>query len=224
MPVESIRHSRKIWNHVDELRIDSQAVALLARNGLRVGVASPAAWPVIETIIEAGKGTLRNDQLFTQRGLAVSIAVSSIADSETFFTYGRDNRLVGKTFPAGDRLLKLDYAFHPELGGCTDLQLSLEVQRDRGELTWERDGDVIRQVPAYDRHVFADLSVLLSLNPGEFVVIGPSDEAENEYLVGSRFFTHRRSGQWYETLFCITPRPYQTKAPGRASPQESTVR
>lgn len=218
LPVESIRHSRKIWNHVDELRIDPQAVARLARNGLRVGVACPAAWPAIETIVEAGVGTVRNERLLTQRGLPVAIALSSVDDSETFFSYDRSSRLVGKTFPAGDKRLKLDYAFHAQLGGCTDVQLTLEVQHDRGEVRWERDGDVIRQVPAYDRHVFADLSVLLALNPGEFVVIGPGDEADNEYLVGSRFFMHKRSGQWYETVLCITPRPYRTKTAARGSP------
>jgi hypothetical protein len=218
LPVEGLRHSRKVWNHVDELRLDSQAVALLAQNGLRIGVASPAAWPAIQTIIEAGAGTLHNEQLLTQSGLPVSVTVASIDEPETFFSYSRNSRLVGKTFPAGDKILKMGYAFHPELGGCTDLQISLEVQHDRGELTWERTEGVIRQVPAYDRHVFSDLSVLFTLNPGEAIVIGPSDEADNEYLVGSRFFTHKRAGQPYETLLCITPQPYRTKAGGRGIP------
>ncbi len=215
IPVESIRHSCKIWNHVDELQIGPQTVALLARNGLRVGAASPAAWPAIEAILESAGAESRSEQMFTHQGLPVCVVISSIDAGETFFTYDRDGRLVGKTFPAGDKLLGWDYAFHPELGGCTELQLTLEVRHDRGELTWERQDDAVRQVPAYDRHVFADLIVPISLNPGEFVAIGPGDEMDNEYLIGSRFFAGKRSGRAYETIFCITPRPYRTTTSGQ---------
>ena len=45
--------SRKVWNHVGELRMDTQTLSRLARNGLRVGVAIPDSWPAIETIMEA---------------------------------------------------------------------------------------------------------------------------------------------------------------------------
>jgi hypothetical protein len=218
MPVDSVRHSRKIWNHVDGMRIDSQAAGLMARNGLRAGAASPESWPAIQTILESAGGELSNEQLITQRNLPLSVTVSSIDEEETIFSYGRDNRLAGKTFPAGEKALKLDYAFHPELGGCTEIQLGFEVRHDRGKLTWKREGDVIRQVQAYEHHVFTDLGVLLTLNPGESLVIGPSEEAEKEYLVGSRFFMHRRSGRLHETLYCVTPRPYRTDVPGRTSP------
>jgi hypothetical protein len=120
--------------------------------------------------------------------------------------------LVGKTFPVGDKLLNLDYAYHPQLGGRTDLKLSLEIRHDRGVLTWEKQDGVIRQVPDCDRHIFSDLNAMLSLSTGEFLVIGLGEESGNEYLVGSRFLTFDRAGTRYETLFCVTPQAYQTQA------------
>jgi len=215
LPISGVRHSRKVWNHVDELRLDPQSAALLARNGLRIGAASPDAWPAIRAIFEAAEADIRRDQLVAQRGLPLTIHVGSIGDSESVFSYGADQRLVGKTFPAGDKLVNLDYLFHPELGGNTEVRVSFEIRHDRGVLTWEQRNGVVEQVPDYDRHVFADLSPALTLNAGEFLVLGLSDQAKNEYLLGSRFLTRAESGKRYETLLCLTPQPYQAQGAKR---------
>lgn len=212
LPIDSVRHSRKIWNHVDELRVEPSLVARLVRNGFRTGVARSGSWNAIRTILVACNARTQENQLVVQAGLPLTIVIAEVGTEESIFTYSPKDRLIGKTFGGGQKLAVIDYLFHPELGGTTDLRVSLEVRRNRGTVTWERRGDVIRQVPAYDRHVFADLSVLLPVHPGEFLVIGPGDKAVNEYLVGNRFFTSPRSeGQSLETVFFITPRPYRIK-------------
>lgn len=215
LPIAGVRHSRKIWNHVDELRVDSELIARLARNGLRIGAASPDAWPAIRAILEAAEAEVRRDQLVAQRGLPLSIQLGSINDSESVFSYGADERLVGKTFPAGDKLVNVDYVFHPELGGSTEVRVSFEIRHDRGAMTWEQRNGVVQQVPDYERHLFADLSPALTLNAGEFLVVGLSDQAKNEYLIGSRFLTRVESGKRYETLLFLTPQPYQAQGAGR---------
>jgi len=217
-PIDGVRHSRKIWNHVDELRVDSELISRLARNGLRVGAASPYDWPAIRAIIEAAGAEVRRDTLAAQRGLPLTIKLSGIDKPESIFSYGRDGRLVGKTFPAGDKLFNLDYAYHPELGGCTDLGLSFEIRHDQGVMTWEKRDGIIRQAPAYDQHVFSDLSALLTLSTDEFLVVGLDGQSGNEYLIGSRFLTFELSGKRYETLFCVTPQPYQTRGVKRRPP------
>jgi len=209
LPIDSIRHSRKIWNHVDELRVDSNLSAKFARNGMRIGAASGDAWTAIRTILTACEAGVRHDRLVAQANLPVVVELGSIQSSESIFSYGADNRLAGKTFPGGSKLINLDYLVHPNLGGYVDLRVSFEVRSDRGVMTWERQGGVIRQVPDYDRHVFGDLSALIPLNEGEFLVVGPGDEADNEYLVGSRFFMERRGDKKYETILFITPLPYR---------------
>ncbi len=209
LPVDGVRHSRKIWNHVDELRTDPKLLARLARNGVRLGAVSAEAWPAIRTILEAGAADVRKDQLLTPSGLPLAVEVGTIQKSESVFSYRANNQLVGKTFTGGKKVVKVDYAFHPEMGGRIDLQLSFEVRRDRGGITWAQTEDGVRQVPARDQHAFADLRTVLALNPGESVIIGPSAETSNEYLVGSRFFTGRRADERYETLYWLTPVPYQ---------------
>lgn len=210
LPIDGTRNSRKVWNHVDELRLDADLAARLARNGLRVGAASTGSWPAIRAVLDAGGARTQKDQMLPQPGAPLAIECNSIGESESIFSIGRDNRLVGKTFPAGQKIIHLDYEFHTQLGGCTDVQVSLEVRHDRGEMTWKRRDGVIRQAPAYDRHVFEDLTALLTLKPGEFLVVGASDQADNEYLVGSRFLIHAASGEKTETLLFVTPQPFQT--------------
>ncbi len=216
MPVDEVRHSRKVWNHVDELRLDSDRIARLRRNGLRVGAASSSAWAPIRAILEAGGAKMQKDQMLPQPGTPLAIEFASIQESESFFSYDRDNRLVGKTFSEGRKIIQLDYAFHPQLGGSTDLQVDFEVQNDRGEMVWERRDGVIRQVPAFDRHVFENLAAALTLKPGEFLVLGPGDQADNEYLIGSRFFVQSAQGDRKETLLFVTPQPFQTSSVRRA--------
>jgi len=231
MPIDGLRNSRKIWNHVDELRLETtvdateegaarpelepdataKAAARLARNGLRIGAASSGSWPAIRAVLEAGGARTQKDQMLPQPGTPLTLEFAAIRESESFFSYGRDNRLVGKTFPSGQKIIQLDYVYHPHLGGCTDVQIGFEVRNERDELTWERRDGVIRQAPAYDRHVFEELSALLTLQPGEFLVVGTSDQADNEYLIGSRFLIHAATDEKKETLLFVTPQPFQTQ-------------
>lgn len=212
LPVESVRHSRKIWNHVDESRIEPALAARLARNALRVGAVSEHAWPAIRTILQAAGATSDSKQVMAQNGLPLELAVGNVDDDgESIFSYGMDNRLSGNTFDAGKKLIGIDYAVHAELGGSIELNINFEIRHDRGMMTWERRDGIIRQVPATDRNVFTEIAAVITLNPDESLLIGPGEEADNPYLVGSRFFTRREGGDRFETLMCVTPVPYETR-------------
>ncbi len=209
LPMEGIRNSRKIWNHVDTMRLEPGLAERLVRNGLRVGVVSPGAWPAIQTILDACDAAVHKERTPDQNGLPLTIELGVIAGSESIFCYPPSNRLVGKTYQGGKKLITIEYGVHTELGGCVDVQAQLEIRRDRGVMTWERRDGALRQVPAVDRHLFSDLAARATLNPGEALLIGPSASADNEYLLGSRFLMSRQAGGLYETLLCITPIPYQ---------------
>lgn len=210
LPAGGIRHSRKIWNHVDELRVDSELVVRAARNGIRLGAASAGAWPAIRTILEAADARLHRKQMLPHGDAPIIIELASVGDHESIFHYGKDNRLVGKTFLGGAKAVILDYAYHPELGGCTNIRISLEVRPDQGKREWEPSGSSLGRASLGEGHLFEDLIMVLTLNPGEFLVIGPGDQATNECIIGGRFFTGERAGENYETLLCVTPKPYKT--------------
>jgi hypothetical protein len=103
----------------------------------------------------------------------------------------------------------------PELSGAVDLRTGMEVRVDRGALEWRTEGGVLRQMPGYDRHRFDELGVLLTLQPGEFLVIGPSEETADGHLplLGNRFFTGAGEGGRVESVICITPGVSEASTP-----------
>ncbi|MHC5111767.1 MAG: hypothetical protein ACYTHJ_18020 [Planctomycetota bacterium] len=204
LPTHAIRHSQKIWNHVDSLRINSDVAARLARNGLRVGVATSESWPAIETIIQAAEGTIAQTSLASQFGLPVSLKLGEIKDSETLFSYDNDNRLVGKTFQVGEKLLSISSRYQPNLGSGVQVELEFEIRHDPGDFKWDRTDQGIRPVPVIERHVFSSVSVPLTMAPGEVLIVGPSEAAGNEYLLGGRFFDVIREGVSKETIICLS--------------------
>lgn len=207
LPVDSVRHSRKIWNHVDEMRVGPEVAARLARNGIRCGVAGAAAVPPITTILEAARAKSYPSRIAAQSGVPVTLLVGELREPESIFTFNRLNGLVGKTIPAGHKVIVLDYAHRPEFGGFTDLILAFQVRHDRGTMTLQREEDVVYHVPAVDRHAFSDLDVQVSARASEMLVLGPSEKAEMPYLIGSRFFTREDpGGTLNETILFITPR------------------
>ncbi len=201
--------ARKIWNHLDEMRLKPEQVQLLARNGLRLGTASPTSWPAIQTILDAGSAKITSEQLYPQRGSALPVQAGSVGEGTSIFCYHADGRLVGKSFPGGEKIILVDYALHPELDGSTDVGVSFEISRESGEMVWEQRDGVMRQVPEQERHRFADLTSVLTMNPGEYLVLGPRDEVKNEYLVGTQFLASKE-GEGSVRLTFLVPQPYQT--------------
>ncbi len=206
------RHSRKVWNHVDELRLGAETVAAWARNGLRIGIASPSAWEPFRAIVDACDAQIRREQMTPMTGMPLAIELGVVLDSESIFSFDRFGRLMGKTFSTGDKLLRVEYVFSPELGNCTDLQITPTLQYDRGVLTWERRGGVTEQVPSVESHTFSDARALVRLQPDEFLVIGLSSQSDNEYLIGPRFLTAGCATGRCETVLCVTPRPVRREA------------
>lgn len=176
-----------------------------------MGVATPKAWTALRSAMIACDAQIRTERIVPSAGLPLVLEMGRIDEPESVFTYGANGRLVGKTFNAGAKLLIISYAVRAELGGSVDVETALEIRHDRGTLTWERRGGVIRQVPAYDRHVFEALTVAHSLNPGEMLVIGPSSTADNDYLVGSRFLSRHGTEGSFETVLFVTPITYQVR-------------
>lgn len=218
MPLRGVRHSEKVWNHVDALRVDAAITANLARNGFRVGAAASEAWPAVQAILQAADAAVFRDQLIAPRGQPVALDLGPLESGTSTFAYQPSGRLVGKTFTAGNRIVTIDYLYRPEQGGLTDIHLSFEIRHDHGVMTWERRGGVIRQVPSIDRHSFEGLVASVSLAKGEFLILGVDGDAASDYLIGRRFLTDHRAGEAMETLLFFTPQVIESApATGRAS-------
>ncbi len=212
LPIAAVRHSEKVWNHVDELRIDPAHAALLARNALRVGVADESAWPAIRTILSAVETKEASAQRIVRASAPLTIKLASVGTAEAFFRYDRGAALVGGTLEGGQKVVCVDYEWHPQRHSRTTVRISFEVIRDPDAREW----NVLTGRPAAPGDVvFNELSCAFTLSDGEFVVIGAGDALSNPYLVGSRFLTRQTGGQRYETLLFITPQPVRSSVETR---------
>lgn len=206
---DGVRNARKIWNHVDELRIDPELQANLVRNGIRIGVARGASWPAINTILETADAKADIQNTVVQPGTPLSLEMGTVTDDRPVFVLDDQNRLNGERFDPGQLLVEVGYLVHTELGKCTDLEAKLLIREGTGGMEWRNINGVVQQVPAYDQRVFSNLAPVVTLCADEFLIIGPSELATNEYSLGGVFFTRKAGGRLQESILCITPRPFR---------------
>ncbi len=209
-----VAHSRKVWNHVDELRIDAARVALLARNGLRIGVARRDDWPVMKAIFEGNGAHVIHAPQTVGSGMPLTLEVGTISSPETVFVYEPDGDLVGDTFDSGEKNVHLAYAVDPSDVSRTIIRVTPEVFAGQGS-RWAQVGSELQRLPAFEGKVYDHLMVELSLGPGEFLAMGPADATRSRSVIGSRFLTREYDGRPCETILCVAPQPFWTELAGR---------
>ena len=211
LPIDPVRHSAKIWNHVDELQVDPQQCALLRRNGLRVGVAAADAWPAIQAVLDAHHARSTRRQHAVQSGYPLTLDVGGVEGGETIFSYDGRGNLAGTTFGGGRKYIHVDYAVSADGSGRITLKVLPEVHAESARKHWENAGGVIQEQASYEGRVYRELAASVCLLPGRFLVIGPSPQAEIGYLLGSRFLEREVGGTRYETLLFATPQLFRTE-------------
>ncbi len=215
LPVRGIRHSLKVWNHVDETQADPRLTASLARNGLRMGTATADAWPALCVLFEANGAKSLHARHVVQSGAPLSVRLGEVESGETIFGFERDGRLWGRTFQRGTKFLHVDYALDLAAPTRTILKVTPEVRSFSAGKHWQNIDGRIREVPHYEGRIFSELSAEFSVGPDEFLVIGQSETARLASLVGSRFLTSKHNNVTYETVIRLTPRPLRVDRSGR---------
>ena len=208
LPVREIKHSLKIWNHVDESKTDPRLTALLARNGFRIGVADRDAEPAIRTIFEENEARLGRARHDVDDGLPLMLSLGSVEEGGTYFVHRKDGGLIGQTFQAETMFFRIDYLVTDEQPPRIVLQVTPELRGERTKTRWVDQGGEIRSIRTYDGTVFDELSAMFTLEPGQFLVVGTSARAQRGYLLGSWWLTSELNAQEYETVLCITPQPF----------------
>ncbi|MFQ5492495.1 MAG: hypothetical protein ACE5GE_17435, partial [Phycisphaerae bacterium] len=99
--------------------------------------------------------------------------------------------------------------------GTISLRVTPEIHRLSRNKRWQQKGGDFQQVAQYRGQVFHQLSQLLDVPSGHFLVIGPETQAATSLSAGHRFFTRHVDGSKYETILCITPQPFGTKVATR---------
>ncbi|MCP4589674.1 MAG: hypothetical protein GY842_02925, partial [bacterium] len=148
-------------------------------------------------------------------GAPLSLRLGELEDGDSVFAYRRDGRLVGRTFDGGTKFLHIDYALDPTRPERTMVRVTPELRKYSASRHWQNIDGRLREAPRYEGELYDELGTDARLEPGEFLVIGPSETAELRSVVGSRFLTTPRNNLTYETVICLTPQPVRAASSGR---------
>ena len=214
-----------LWNHVDESVLPFAVTRRLRLNGFRVGLADRGAWPAIKAILDSG-GAVQ----VAQAGLAqadllpLAIEIDSRSRDRTIFHYGPDDTLQGSTYADSLNLLRIEHYLNPRQLSQFTLRLVPEVRRAHPQTTLAATEAGLREIPVYDGKVFTDLAVEMDLPEGSIIVVGPSDRAGRQALIGTAFLCDQRNGVEFERIFFITPRLVARQKPAAgSSPQGRSI-
>jgi len=204
IPVDALRHSQKIWNHLDETQGDPSLTALLARNGFRVGVGGPSDWPAIRTIFELNGARVARIAHTAQEEIPLTLPLGPVKDGAGYFLHKRGGGLDGGTFSDGLRTFRIGYELTLEDEPRVTLRAIPVYQESKAEeKRVARDGDIIT-VKDRGGRVFDELAVDRTLSPGEYLVIGGSAPAEKGFVLGSWWLDATLNNQAFETVICIS--------------------
>lgn len=211
VPLGAVSESGKLWNHIDEDLLAPEAVAQLRRNGFRIGLGRPDAWPPIRAILGAIEQAVSSQQSLEIRNpYPLSIKLDEAARHQTLFLYRRDETLVGATYPRSRNRLRIAHAVDPNHMSRITLEITPEVIEETNDRRWRRASDGrVERVPVTRGRVFHELTARITVPPDHFLVVGPSRKIAMSALVGAAFLRREVDGKERETILFITPKLYR---------------
>lgn len=216
-PVRSIETEMRVWRFMlpasadppamfwqqlseDSGGLSSATVQHLQRNGLRIAIGQMAVWPLVQTILDGAGAEATTNELQIQNSALVNIALQSFDESRAIFFYREDGGLSGSRLSPGDLVLQIVPALDLNVLGRVTLRVTPTVQAGSGG-RWQA-GETTSAKP----QVLEQLAFSVTLEPDQFLVIGPGGPGRVPQLAGSLLTTVVRAGQTFENIYCIAPR------------------
>jgi hypothetical protein len=204
--------SEKIWNHLNEGAIASDAAVLLQRNGMRVARGDANSWPPIKALLEQqGQVETSQNRMVLNNGLPLVVEPDPRTRDQTVFLFRPDGSLGGASFPQSTNGLLIEYAL---TGANLDrIRVSvipqIRLPRQAPRLNPDTPG-FIEQPLLPPTRVLRELAFATEVGPEQFVAIGPSRLIENAHLMGSLLLCEESEGRRLESMYFITPRVLNT--------------
>jgi len=206
VPAPLFSGSGKLWNHLETDFFPAETSKLLHRNGVRIARGRTDAWPPIKAILETESRVQTSQSRVTlSNGLPLLLELNAQPKDQILFVYRRDGTLAGAPWRSSTNLLRIDYGMTPAATDAILLEVAPELRLDSSASQALRaPWDTSR--PAGRSLVLRELAVRVQLEPGQFLVIGPSSAtAELPYIVGSLLLREEIDGEVYESVYFVTP-------------------
>ena len=207
VPQEQEAAMDKVWNFLREDVLDAETRLRLRQNGLRVGVGHAQDWEPIKAAMDAidGHRVTFATPLRAPVGHLLGLELDSEPREQTLFYVGRDGILSGSTWRDSRNVLRVTYVPDPHDIENVVLLAVPEVQQRRKGWEWVRTEAGLWQVPRHERRAFDAAAFAVTLCPGEFALVAPSDAPRVYGLLGWAFMTRECEGRRYNSYVFLRP-------------------
>ncbi|NOT02780.1 MAG: hypothetical protein HOP29_19435 [Phycisphaerales bacterium] len=200
------------WKNVDELRAGAAPTALWQRNGLRIGIVPESGRSNIGDALSALDAKHEQLSRTMQSGHPLTLDLGPLPASTTVFLFAADGRLQGTTYDAGMlRRFQIDYEVKLDQQTIrVDLFATPELFRESDRPRYHSAGERIEFSTVYDGATFHALRAAVDVDPGDWLMIGSADSAENRFTLGAALMTEDTAGRAWETVLLVGPRLYRS--------------
>ena len=207
VPREGNEATRQVWEFLREDALDAQVQLRLRKNGVRVGVGSVQWWDPIKAALESIEGceVTFASPIRMPIGFELSLELDTGPREQTLFFLDRDGFLSGSTIPASRNVLRISYAPDPRDYRGVQLLAMPEVQRRREGWEWVRREAGLSEGGPLLRTTYDAVGFVVTLKPGEFALVAPSENADIYGLLGGVFLTRETEGDLYDSYIFLRP-------------------
>lgn len=201
IPRSARRQAEPLWNHLREDVIASDTALRLRQNGLRVGVGHAQWWDAMKATLDA-TSDVRSQSLDPVRippNYPLALELDEGPREQTLFFMNEDGILTGESWPQSRNALRFSYDLNLQDRECVTLLVVPEVRQYRAGWRWVRSEAGLVQLPKYGGRAFAAASFGVLLEPGEFLLIAPSEQVDLYGILGGALLSREEEGRHYDS-------------------------
>lgn len=215
LPLGAVSRNDAFWKLIDEARIDPGTYDVLRRNGVRVGVAPVADWPLLRDLLAEVPTTTQLSSATGREGSNIEMTMKRDIISQSIFVFLPNGRLVGRTFERCDNLLALSFQQTPRKAGQLSVSMSPIVRSTRKHMTFSTLGNEQEFAYVYPEKAL-DVSLRAEIPLDHLLVIAPSEEANATTSLGRTFFMHDTPADKQERVLVLAPRMFRIETEANA--------
>jgi hypothetical protein len=207
IPQSARAEAQKLWNHLREDGVPAETALALRRNGVRVGLGQAQFWDAIKAVIDNIEGHAA-EQLEPVRlplRYPLGLELDREPHDQTVFFVDADGVLRGATWAQSRNVLVVTCFLDPQHADRVVLSAIPEVRQRLPGLRWVNTPLGLGQEPRYDGRAYPAAGIVIGLNPGEYLVIAPSENADIDGIVGGAFLNSESAGRRYDAYLFLRP-------------------
>ena len=216
LPIGAVSNSEELWSYLDEEPVGAQVGVALARNGIRIGLASEQAWPDIAKLLTRLTGKpLARRHLQTPVNAPVPVVLKQGLPAQTIFMFRGDRTLIGNDYPPGDNVLMMTARLNYDDPSSVHLLGAAVVRSTRRRQRYVEGPAGFVRVSERDHYPLEGASFRLRVPAGGFIIVGPGRDVRRPNSPGRRFLIHTHKGLDFETILVIAPKVFAAPLPRR---------